>query len=190
MLAKWQSSVDLALKWEPHNLAPARYKRVVSAPSSPIAFSPSPLEPSSLTYQPHSEMAFLPTPALHLQRKPLHHRQTAICIATSHSPATPPSEAKTFTRRVILAALASAAGSLVAAEISTAEENSKLQYNVVKKGKGPAPEVGDLVGIRFKGTYNGVVFDNLFEETKPYFYRVGSGAILKVSFFTFILQCA
>lgn len=55
-----------------------------------------------------------------------------------------------------------------------------VQYNYVKKGSGPAPEVGDLVGIRFKGAYNGVVFDNLFESTDPYFYRAGSGTVLKV----------
>lgn len=49
----------------------------------------------------------------------------------------------------------------------------------MKKGSGPVPVLGDLVGIRFKGAYNGVVFDNLFEASTPYFYRVGSGAVLK-----------
>lgn len=92
-----------------------------------------------------------------------------------------PSAAKRFSRRVVLAALASAAGSLVAAEVSTAAEPSKLEYSVVKKGDGPSVVVGDLVGIRFKGMYNGVVFDNLFNETHPYFFRAGSGTILKVS---------
>lgn len=106
---------------------------------------------------------------------------TCSTIPASLPPA--PSPAKKFSRRVVLAALASAAGSLLAAELSTAsEEPSKLQYTVVKKGTGPSPDVGDLIGIRFKGTYNGVVFDNLFEDRKPYFFRVGTGTILKVSF--------
>lgn len=93
-----------------------------------------------------------------------------------------PSSLKRFTRRAMLTAIASAAGSLVAASIATAEEKkSSLDYTVVKRGTGPSAEIGDLVGIRFKGTYNGVVFDNLFNETNPYFYRAGSGVILKVS---------
>lgn len=57
---------------------------------------------------------------------------------------------------------------------------SGLGYTMVKKGTGPPAQVGDLVGIRFKGSYNGVVFDNLFDATTPYFYRVGSENILKV----------
>lgn len=38
----------------------------------------------------------------------------------------------------------------------------------------------DLVTLRFKGEYNGVVFDDLFKVEEPYFFRVGSGNILKV----------
>lgn len=51
----------------------------------------------------------------------------------------------------------------------------------VTKGTGPSAVIGDLVGIRFKGSYNGAVFDDLFEGKEPYFYRVGSENILKVS---------
>lgn len=91
------------------------------------------------------------------------------------------SHAKTFSRRAFLAAIASAAGSVVATAATNSEAVAPaIQYKVVKAGSGPAPEVGDLIGIRFKGMYNGVVFDNLFENTTPYFYRVGSGSILKV----------
>lgn len=126
-----------------------------------------------------NKMAFLQAPL------PCTPRRAAASVPlsmTTSSPPTqqPPSAAKRFSRRVVLAALASAAGSLVAAEVSTAAEPSKLQYSVVKKGDGPSPAVGDLVGIRFKGMYNGVVFDNLFEEPRPYFFRAGSGVILKV----------
>lgn len=88
---------------------------------------------------------------------------------------------RTITRRTALVTLASAAaGIVVSATANAASTQSSLQYSVVKSGDGPKPELGDLVGIRFKGIYNGVVFDNLFEDKKPYFYRVGSGTILKV----------
>lgn len=121
-------------------------------------------------------MAFLPTPLPPAPRAQA--RRRLLCMG----PPAAALSAKRFSRRVVLAALASAAGSLVAAEVSTAagEGPSALQYTVVKRGEGPAAVIGDLVGIRFKGTYNGVVFDNLFEETKPYFFRAGSGTILKV----------
>lgn len=130
-------------------------------------------------------MAFVSTPLVRAPRRAHLHRQMASCAAVA-PPAicSLPSEAKRFSRRAFLAAVASAAGSLVAAEISTAAEPAaQLQYTVVKNGNGPTPEIGDLIGIRFKGAYNGVVFDNLFEDKTPYFYRAGSGAILKVGVF-------
>lgn len=47
----------------------------------------------------------------------------------------------------------------------------------------------DLVTIRFKGEYNGVAFDDLFKVEEPYFYRIGSGNILKVcSMASFVLR--
>lgn len=89
--------------------------------------------------------------------------------------------ARQLSRRAMLSALASATGALVAVSGARAEEPGALQYKVVKSGEGPSVELGDLVGIRFKGAYNGVVFDNLFEAPTPYFYRAGSaGIILKV----------
>lgn len=129
-------------------------------------------------YRNYIAMAFVPAQMLP-QSRPLNrslNRYTPTCATTT--PAFP----KKFTRRAVLTALAAAAGSLLAVDASNSESPSeKLQYRVVKSGSGPAAEVGDLVGIRFKGAYNGVVFDNLFENKTPYFYRVGSGAILKVS---------
>ena len=110
----------------------------------------------------------LPTPT----RQQFSHG-TVICSST------PSQVPKAVSRRVMLITLASATGSLLVATKTSAEDG--LQYKVVQKGNGPGAEIGDLVGIRFKGTYNGVVFDNLFEDKTPYFYRVGSGNILKVS---------
>lgn len=82
------------------------------------------------------------------------------------------------TRRAFLSTLASLSGSAIL--VNATESPNDLQLKVVTEGKGPAPQIGDLVGIRFKASYNGVVFDNIFETTEPYFYRVGSGSVLKV----------
>lgn len=89
-----------------------------------------------------------------------------------------------LSRRAFLATAAGTTVSLVVSSLAPtiADTASDVQYNYVKKGTGPSPDVGDLVGIRFKGAYNGVVFDNLFESPEPYFYRAGSGAILQVCF--------
>lgn len=94
-------------------------------------------------------------------------------------------ERREVSRRALLVTLATitATGAASVLSASAAEGGvtaSGLGYTMVKKGTGPPAQVGDLVGIRFKGSYNGVVFDNLFEATTPYFYRVGSENILKV----------
>lgn len=102
--------------------------------------------------------------------------------------ATPPPSTPRLTRRVFLSTLASATGSLLVAHLSKADSDEQtsastsptLQYSVIKHGDGPSPVVGDLVGIRFKGMYNGVVFDDLFNDPQPYFFRAGSGSIVKV----------
>ncbi len=102
-------------------------------------------------------------------------------IQQRRSPYASLSAPKLSRRALLAAAAATAAGvtvnGLVAGETTTA---SGLRYTAIQTGTGPAAVVGDLVGIRFKGSYNGVVFDNLFEDTAPYFYRVGSENILKV----------
>lgn len=84
-----------------------------------------------------------------------------------------------LSRRALLAAAVAAVAS-AAGDVRGDTTASGLAYTSVKKGSGPAAVIGDLVGIRFKGAYKGVVFDNLFENRDPYFYRVGSENILKV----------
>jgi FKBP-type peptidyl-prolyl cis-trans isomerase len=56
-----------------------------------------------------------------------------------------------------------------------------VQYEVVKSGKKDAarPKVGELVTIRFKGSYKGTVFDDTFKTEQPYIYRTGVGLVLK-----------
>ena len=90
-----------------------------------------------------------------------------------------------YTRRSVLQAIAWASCSALIqpgkADTGSSMTSSGLEYSVVKKGSGPAPVKGDIVGIRFKGMYNGVVFDDIFGSEEPYFYRAGTDKVLKVS---------
>lgn len=108
------------------------------------------------------------------QKRAISPYRTSVTATASESPRSPP-----LTRRAFLLSTLSTAGALAAATAIRSEEEIALK--VVKSGAGPLPEIGDLVGIRFKGSYNDVVFDNLFDSPQPYFYRVGSTAVLKVS---------
>ena len=49
----------------------------------------------------------------------------------------------------------------------------------MKKGNGAQLKVGDLVEVRFLGTYRGAVFDDTFSTAEPYYFRAGTGTILK-----------
>ncbi|PXF41985.1 Peptidyl-prolyl cis-trans isomerase FKBP16-3, chloroplastic [Gracilariopsis chorda] len=100
-------------------------------------------------------------------------RSPPICASQSVA------HARRMNRRTALVTLATSATAFLLSQTANSETTSPLQYKVVQSGSGATPELGDLVGIRFKGSYNGVVFDNLFNEPAPYFYRVGSGTILK-----------
>lgn len=57
---------------------------------------------------------------------------------------------------------------------------SGMQYEVVKKGTGGTPKVGDLIAIRFKGAVKatGAVFDDIMSSPEPYYTRLGSGNVL------------
>lgn len=113
---------------------------------------------------------------------PLPCKPARIRVATLTCAATRAATTPAVTRRAFLvAAVAAAGGGLLLADgARAAAGGDEVVVKVVKAGKGPTAAVGDLVGIRFKGSYNGVVFDNLFESTQPYFYRVGSDSVLKV----------
>jgi hypothetical protein len=87
-------------------------------------------------------------------------------------------------RRAVLSGIALAALSVAVSATARAEDEvtaaSGLKYKVSKKGDGPKIVSGDLVAIRFKGSYNDVAFDDIFETPQPYFYRAGSDLVLKV----------
>ncbi|GAB0493397.1 hypothetical protein MMPV_004679 [Pyropia vietnamensis] len=129
--------------------------------------------------------AFIPSglPVLRGARAPA----TVVCPATRlrmAAPAAAGGGTLVSRRRALeLMAFAAATGGLLASPVQAADDftttASGLKYKVVKKGTGPKPVEGDLVTIRFKGEYNGVAFDDLFKVEEPYFYRIGSGNILK-----------
>jgi len=60
---------------------------------------------------------------------------------------------------------------------------SGVSYVVKKSGSTEKPQKGELVGIRFKAVVAGKnnVIDDTFDTPEPYYTRVGSGGLVKVS---------
>jgi hypothetical protein len=56
---------------------------------------------------------------------------------------------------------------------------SGVTYEVVKKGDGPKPEMGELVAIRFAAYFGDRKIDDIFDTPEPYYTRLGSGGLLK-----------
>jgi len=46
--------------------------------------------------------------------------------------------------------------------------------------QGPTPKVGELVAVRFTGSYKGQVFDDLFKTAEPLYFRAGVGTVVPV----------
>lgn len=66
------------------------------------------------------------------------------------------------------------------ADFSIAPWSDKIQYEVVKSNpNGEKPKVGEMVAVRFKGSYKGTTFDDTFSTEQPYYYRAGVGLIVK-----------
>lgn len=66
------------------------------------------------------------------------------------------------------------------AAMQQAPWDNQVSYEVIKSNpNGLQPKVGELVAIRFKGSYKGTEFDNTFKTAEPYFYRAGVGLIVK-----------
>lgn len=57
---------------------------------------------------------------------------------------------------------------------------SGLKIKKLVDGTGPLVELGDLVGVRFKGNYGTYEFDNIFNTAEPYYMRAGVGTLVKV----------
>lgn len=79
-------------------------------------------------------------------------------------------------------ALAAGATQTLLASPSFAEDTtvtaSGLKIKKLVNGKGPLVEVGDLVGVRFKGNYGTYEFDNIFATAEPYYMRAGVGTLV------------
>ena len=54
-----------------------------------------------------------------------------------------------------------------------------VSVSVKKSGKGPKPEIGELVAIRFAAYAGNTKIDDIFDTPEPYYTRVGSGGLLK-----------
>lgn len=59
------------------------------------------------------------------------------------------------------------------ADLAPAPWSPGVQYEVIKQAPADAlkPKIGDLVAIRFRGSYKGTDFDDTFKTDQPYFYR-------------------
>lgn len=80
--------------------------------------------------------------------------------------------AATFLSGSIAPALAEVGGEAVTLD-------SGVSYTVTKSGNGPAPSLGELVGVRFKAICGDNVIDDIFDTPEPYYTRVGAGGLLK-----------
>lgn len=66
------------------------------------------------------------------------------------------------------------------ADFTPAPWSDKVQYEVVKSNpSGEIPKIGEMVAVRFKGSYKGTTFDDTFNTEQPYYYRAGVGLIVK-----------
>ena len=109
-------------------------------------------------------------------------------VAATAAAAASSSSASSLNRRSFLdlpAAAAAAAGMatfLGGAPLPVRAEEiagTGLNYKVLKAGGGLKPVRGDLCAIRFQGSYNGNVFDDILGAEEPLYFRVGDGRLLK-----------
>jgi hypothetical protein len=54
-----------------------------------------------------------------------------------------------------------------------------VQYEVIKSGDGPKPDVGELAAIRFRAYAGDIKIDDIFDSPEPYYTRLGSGGLIK-----------
>jgi peptidylprolyl isomerase len=56
---------------------------------------------------------------------------------------------------------------------------SGLQYVEIKKGDGPAPEVGQVVSVNYRGYLeDGTQFDNSYDRGQPFRFALGKGMVI------------
>jgi FKBP-type peptidyl-prolyl cis-trans isomerase len=80
------------------------------------------------------------------------------------------------------AATAAVVGTAAAPRAAAAVETlpNGVSYEVIKRGDGPKPDVGELVAVRFAAYAPGdVKIDDIFETPEPYYTRLGSGGLIR-----------
>ncbi len=92
-----------------------------------------------------------------------------------------------FLKNVVGAAGVASITTMVPSFAFADEEEIKLpsgtSYTIIKNGEGPIPKIGELAGIRFKAEVkqSGNKIDDIFDTPEPYYTRIGTGGLLKVS---------
>lgn len=90
------------------------------------------------------------------------------------------SRSHAMSRHEALATIGSSMAALLVSSPAFAEKlPSGVTYEVIKKGDGPQPEVGELIAIRFAAFCGSNKIDDIFDTPEPYYTRVGSGGLLK-----------
>ena len=122
---------------------------------------------------------------------------STLSLAQAFSPvATPAGQSTTTTTlnahpsrsQFIQSITGSIAATTIAPLIANADDKvvqlpSGTSYVIIKSGDGPQPKVGELAAIRFRAEVKqtGNKIDDIFDTSEPYYTRVGSGGLLKVS---------
>mmetsp|Transcript_12573 Transcript_12573/g.37754 ORF Transcript_12573/g.37754 Transcript_12573/m.37754 type:complete len:191 (-) Transcript_12573:40-612(-) len=111
----------------------------------------------------------------------------AVGVAALRSPAASVRQAHSAVARAAIqrddflrgAAAAAVLGLAPRANAAATKTDTGLIYEVLKSNpKGAKPKVGDLIAVRFKGAYNGNVFDDLTKTDEPLYLRVGTGNLV------------
>lgn len=100
---------------------------------------------------------------------------------TTPTTATSPINLRNMMISTLFGGIALTSGSLPSkAEFQTSPWSDKTQYEVVKSNpSGDQAKTGEMVVVRFRGSYKGIEFDNTFNSDQPYYYRAGVGLIIK-----------
>ena len=58
-------------------------------------------------------------------------------------------------------------------------ETSELEYIEIEAGDGPAPQVGDVVAVHYRGALeDGTEFDNSYDRGQPFTFPLGRGQVI------------
>jgi len=105
-----------------------------------------------------------------------------LTAAWSSSPLTS-SKAASLRRQLATASLLLGVSAVPQAQAAMApsswDPNVQIETLIAPKADAKSPKVGDMVAVRFRGSFNGNTFDDTFKTDQPYFYRTGVGLILK-----------